>query len=145
MAGPGMHVPEPQTSLLVHAFPSLQGAVLLVYVHPLTGLQKSFVQTLLSEHAPLSPVWTQPVPGLQVSTVQGMPSSHVGGGPPTHVDPLHESPAVQGLPSVQFPGSSIVVICWAVLFEGLRSDEALDTEAVAVMSPLPAHWLTFTT
>jgi hypothetical protein len=113
-------------------------------VQPLCGLQKSLVHGLLSLHTALSPVWTQPDAELQVSTVHGMPSSQEGGGPPTHVGPLHASPVVHGLPSLHAPESWIVVVCEPVLLDGSRSDAALATDAEAVMSPLPAHWTTFT-
>jgi hypothetical protein len=114
-------------------------------VHPLAGLQKSFVHPFPSVHTALSPVWTHPVAGLQVSIVQGIPSSHEAGGPPAHADPLHVSPVVHGLPSLQVPGSTICVNSRTVLLSGLRSDEALVTDADVKISPLPAHWIAFTT
>src|SRR5262245_29720777 len=133
-----MQVPEAHVSFEVQALPSLQGAVLLVYVHPLTGLQKSFVQTFPSLHTAESPVWTHPVAGLHVSIVQGMASSQDGGGPPVHTVPLQVSPVVQGLPSLHAPESTTVVSCCPVLLAGSRSDDALVMEAEAAMSPLPA-------
>jgi hypothetical protein len=72
---PATQVPPAQVSPVVQAFPSLQGAVLLVNTQPLPGLQLSVVQTLLS-------LQTTGVPGLQ------MP-------------PLQVSPVVQALPSLQ--------------------------------------------
>src|SRR5262249_51341555 len=59
----------------VHALPSLQGAVLLV--------------------------WRQPTEGSQKSSVQGLPSSQFGAAPPVHAPALQTSPVVQALPSLQ--------------------------------------------
>jgi hypothetical protein len=42
------HVPPPQTSPVVQAFPSLHGLLLLVKAQPVAGRQLSVVQTLLS-------------------------------------------------------------------------------------------------
>jgi len=64
-AGPPTQPPLLQVSLVVQAFPSLQGAVLAL--------------------------WTQPVLGLQVSSVQTLPSSQLGARPPTHTPPPHRS------------------------------------------------------
>jgi hypothetical protein len=72
-ADPPTHEPPAQVSLVVHAFPSSQGAVLSV--------------------------WTQPVAGLHESSVQALPSLQLGPGPPTQVPPAHVSPVVQALPS----------------------------------------------
>ena len=47
-AGPPTQVPPEQVSLVVQALPSLQGAVLLVCVQPVEGLQASVVQWLPS-------------------------------------------------------------------------------------------------
>src|SRR5262245_3436268 len=74
-----------------------------------------------------------------------MASSQDGGGPPVHTVPLQVSPVVQGLPSLHAPESTTVVSCCPVLLAGSRSDDALVMEAEAAMSPLPAHWTTFTT
>src|SRR5438876_11080289 len=78
---PPVQVPPLLVSLVVQAWPSLQGAVLLT--------------------------WTQPVEGLQVSSVQRLPSSQVGAGPPTHRPPLQASFVVQALPSLQ--GAALLV------------------------------------
>jgi len=48
MGAPGWHVPPPQASPVVQAFPSLHGLVLLAKAQPVAGLQVSVVQTLLS-------------------------------------------------------------------------------------------------
>jgi glyoxylate utilization-related uncharacterized protein len=75
--GPPAHDPPEQVSAVVHALPSLHGAVLFVC--------------------------TQPLDGLQLSSVQPLPSLQSGGGPPTH-DPLaHVSAVVQALWSSQGP------------------------------------------
>ena len=74
-AGPPTHRPALQVSFSVHAFPSLQAALLLV--------------------------WAQPVDGLQVSSVQSLPSSQLGATPPMHCPPLQVSLVVQALPSLQ--------------------------------------------
>src|SRR6266849_3536473 len=115
-AGPPTHVPLAQVSLVVQAFPSLHGLVLLICVHPLAGLQASFVQTFPSSQLGAGPptqvpplqvslvvqafpslqglvllVCTQPVAGLQLSSVQTLPSSQLGAGPPTHAPPAQVS------------------------------------------------------
>jgi hypothetical protein len=46
--GPPRQEPPLQVSLVVHALPSLHGALLLACTHPMAGLQLSSVQTLLS-------------------------------------------------------------------------------------------------
>src|SRR5206468_7220932 len=93
--GPPTQAPPPQVSPVVHALPSSQGAELLVFVHPVAGLQKSFVQRFPSLHAAEFPVCTHPVAGLQESSVHAMPSSQFGGGPPTQMLPLQAPPVVQ--------------------------------------------------
>src|SRR5436309_13966084 len=55
-AAPPTQLPAAQASFVVQALPSSQGAVLLV--------------------------WTHPVAGMQESVVQGLPSSQFGVGPP---------------------------------------------------------------
>src|SRR2546428_395262 len=64
-AAPPSQLPPAQVSLVVQAFPSLQEAVLLV--------------------------WVQPVAGLQVSLVQTLPSSQLGAAPPTQLPPAQVS------------------------------------------------------
>src|SRR5712692_9715361 len=125
-AGPPTHVPLAQVSLVVQAFPSLHGLVLLICVHPLAGLQASVVQTFPSSQLGAGPptqvpplqvslvvqafpslqglvllVCTQPVAGLQLSSVQTLPSSQLGAGPPTHAPLLQVSFVVQAFPSLQ--------------------------------------------
>jgi hypothetical protein len=46
--GPPTQVPPVQASLVVHKLPSLHGALLLAWTHPIEGLQLSSVQTLPS-------------------------------------------------------------------------------------------------
>ena len=58
---PLTHVPPPQVSLVVHAFPSLQGAVLFVYTQPLAGLQLSSVQSLPSLQTSGAPLTQDPL------------------------------------------------------------------------------------
>src|SRR6266849_184134 len=132
-AGPPMQVPPLQVSLVVQALPSLQGLVLWVCTQPVTGLQLSSVQTLLSlqlaagppTHAPAAQVslvvqafpslqgpvllvCTQPVAGTQLSSVQTLPSSQLGAGPPTQVPPLQVSLVVQAFPSLQ---GLVLLVC----------------------------------
>ena len=71
---PGSHVPPPQVSPAVQALPSLQTLTLFAKTQPVTGLQLSVVQTLLS-------LQTVAAPGL-------------------HVPPPQVSPVVQALPSL---------------------------------------------
>jgi hypothetical protein len=71
---PPAQTPPAQVSLVVQALPSSQGAVLLVCV--------------------------QPVAGLQASSVQTLPSSQLGGDPPTHTPAEQVSLIVQALPSL---------------------------------------------
>src|SRR5256886_13384457 len=123
-AGPPRHLPPLHLSLVVQAFPSLQGAVLFVWTQPVAGLQVSSVQPLPSSQLIAGPptqppllqvslmvqafpslqgavlaVWTQPVLGLQVSSVQTLPSSQLGARPLTQTPPLHRSLRVQAFPS----------------------------------------------
>src|SRR3990170_402184 len=74
-ATPPTQVPPEQVSFVVQAFPSLHGAVLLVF--------------------------TQPVTGLQASSVQGLPSSQFRRGPPEHAPSAHRSFVVHTFPSSQ--------------------------------------------
>jgi hypothetical protein len=119
-------VPPEQVSPVVHALPSLQLAVLLVWTQPLAPLHESSVQPLPSSQFGGGPPWhvppeqvspvvhalpslqlavlgmcTQPLAGLHESSVQPLPSSQFGAGPPWHVPPEQVSPVVQGLPSLQ--------------------------------------------
>src|SRR5262245_53828694 len=70
-----LQAPPEHTSVRVQAFPSSQGAMLLVK--------------------------TQPVAGLQVSSVQALPSLQTTGAPARHAPPPQTSPVVQALPSLQ--------------------------------------------
>jgi hypothetical protein len=72
--GPPRQAPPEQVSLVVHAFPSLQGLELFAWMQPVAGLQESFVQLL---------------PSLQLS-----------GGPPVHAPPKQASPVVHAFPSL---------------------------------------------
>jgi hypothetical protein len=124
-AGPPLQVPPPQVSFVVHAFPSLHGAVLLVWTQPEAGSHESVVHGLLSSqntgppglHVPPPQVsfvvqafpslhglvllaWPQPVDGLQLSVVQTLPSSQFGAGPPWQLPPPHVSFVVHAFPSL---------------------------------------------
>jgi hypothetical protein len=72
---PPTQPPPLQVSFVVQALPSLHGAVLLV--------------------------WTHPVDGSHVSSVQPLLSLQLGAAPPTQPPPLHVSLVVQALPSSQ--------------------------------------------
>src|SRR5438034_599443 len=85
-----VHSPPEQASGKVQALASSQGRVLFMCVQPLAGLQLSVVQTL----------W----------------SSQLGGGPPTHVPPLHVSLVVQALPSLH----GAVLFVWTQPVAGLQ-------------------------
>ena len=68
-------MPPPQTSPVVHAFPSLHAIVLFVKTHPVAVLQLSAVHTLLSLQTVAAPGWHVPPP--QVSpVVHALPSLH---------------------------------------------------------------------
>ena len=106
---PAWHVPSPQTSPAVQAFPSLHGAVLLATLHPVAGLQVSVVhalpssqliavpwhvpppqkssdvQALPSSQATALLEWTHPKAESQESSVQGLSSSQSLAGPPRQV------------------------------------------------------------
>src|SRR5438876_760846 len=130
---PPVQVPPLLVSLVVQAWPSLQGAVLLTWTQPVEGLQVSSVQTLPSSQEGAGPpthrpplqatfvvhmlpslqgaallVCTQAVAWLQPSAVQGLPSSQVGGAPPTQFPPLQASLVVHALPSLQ----GAVLLVW---------------------------------
>jgi hypothetical protein len=109
----------------VHAFPSSQGAVLLLCphtpvpvshvssVHPLLSSQlcgvpatqlppahvSSSVHAFVSLHGPVLFVCTHPLPGLQLSSVHTWPSSQSSGTLPAHVPPPHTSDVVHASPS----------------------------------------------
>lgn len=149
-AAPPQAPPE-QVSLVVHAFPSLQGLELLAWVHPLAELHPSSVQAFPSlqfgggppTHAPaahVSPVVhafpslhaalllpkTQPSPGLHVSVVHTLPSLQVGAGPPTHAPPEQASFVVQALLSLQA----------ATLFTCTQPDRGLQESSVQTLLSL---------
>jgi hypothetical protein len=121
---PAWHVPPPQVSPVVQAFPSLHGLVLLVWTQPEDELQVSVVQTLPSSqfggapplqvppphvsavvhafpslHGAVLLVFVQPVDGLQESSVHGLLSLQSGAGPPLQVPPPHVSFVVHAFPS----------------------------------------------
>ena len=79
---PALHTPFPHASPAVQAFPSLQGLVLAVKVHPEAG--------------------------TQVSVVHGLKSLQLTGVPP-HVPLLQTSRVVQALLSSQ---SALFGACW---------------------------------
>jgi glyoxylate utilization-related uncharacterized protein len=126
LIGVPAQTPPEQTSLPVHAFPSLHATALFVCVHPVAGLQASVVQMLPSSqlgggppvHVPptqvslvvqalpslqelLLLVNLQPETGSHESVVQTFPSLQTKAGPPTHAPAEQASPVVQAFPSVQ--------------------------------------------
>ncbi len=140
----GLHRPAAQMSPVVHASPSLQVAVLAVWVQPLLASQPSLVHGFLSSQlgaapplqmpaAQMSPVvqalpssqvmvtllCTQPVTLSQLSAVQGLLSSQLTPLPATHAPPAQMSPLVQALPSLQVA----VLLLWAQ--PSLASHESL--------------------
>jgi len=125
-AAPPTQLPALQVSFVVHALPSSQRLVLLVWTQPRSVSQLSVVQTFESSqlggaaptHAPALQVsfvvqalpssqeavllvWTQPRTESQVSVVQTFESSQFGGAPPTQAPALQVSLVVQALPSSQ--------------------------------------------
>lgn len=69
-----------------------------------------------------------------------------GLGPGWHVLPEHRSGPVQGLPSLQVPGSMTVVVCVAELLAGDGVPSSPVTDAVFErIVPFPAHCTTWTT
>ena len=123
-AEPAWHVPPPQTSPVVQAFPSSQAFALLVKTQPVASVQVSVVHGLLSLQMRPTPGWqvpppqvspvvqglpssqanvlfvkTQPVAGLHVSVVQTLASSQTTAVPAKQVPPPQVSPVVQAFPS----------------------------------------------
>ena len=119
--------------MVVHASPSLHGALLLECTQPMMVSQLSSVQPLLSSQLGGAPptqapplqvsfvvqaspsshgfvllVWTQPEPKSQLSSVQTLLSLQFGGGPPAQLPPLHVSLVVQASPSSQ--GAVLLVL-----------------------------------
>jgi hypothetical protein len=90
--GPPAHAPPEQTSFAVHAFPSLQGAVLLV--------------------------WTHPAAGWQLSSVHPLPSLQFGGDPGLQTSLMQTSMPLQALPSPQaaLDRQPVVVVYCTVSF-----------------------------
>ena len=76
VAAPGLHVPPPQVSPVVQALPSLHALALFAKTQPVTGLQLSVVQTLLSLHATAAPGRQLPPPHMS-PLVQALLSLHV--------------------------------------------------------------------
>jgi hypothetical protein len=124
-AGPPWQAPPEQTSLVVHALPSVHATLLGVLMQPASALQESsvhgfespqfgggppwqvppeqvspVVQALPSLHAAEFGVFTQPTAGLHESLVQGFASLQLGAAPPWHAPPEQVSPVVQALPSL---------------------------------------------
>ena len=110
---------------MVQAFPSVHGAVLFEWTHPVAGTHESSVQTLPSLQfgagpgiqlppAQVSPTvhalpslhgsvlfaWTQPDAGLHESVVQTLLSLQFGAAPGVHAPAVQVSPTVQALPSL---------------------------------------------
>ena len=158
---PPTHLPLLHLSVLLQLLPSLQPLLLGVCWQPVTLLQVSFVQLLLSlqsvapepvqvpplhaeltvhlslsSHGPLTASWVQPTPVLQASVVHTSLSSQLVGVPP-HVVPLQVSLTVQASPSSQLP---VVATCVQPLFlsqasvvQGLPSSQP--TAATPVQTP----------
>ena len=120
--GPLTQVPAWQASFWVQALPSVHGAVLLLYTHPVEGLQLSSVHTfpslqfrggpatqeppeqvsfvvhaLPSLHGAVLLVCTHPLAELQLSSVHTLPSLQFRAGPPTHKPPTQVSFVVHAL------------------------------------------------
>jgi hypothetical protein len=139
--GPPRQVPPLQVSDVVHAFPSLHGAVLFVCAQPVAGLQESSVHELPSSqfragpptqvppphvsavvqafpslHAAVLFACVQPVPGMHESSVHGLPSSQLKPPLPAHTPPAQTSPVVQALPSSQ----GAVLFVWTQPVAGLQ-------------------------
>jgi hypothetical protein len=145
-AGPPTQLPPLQVSLVVHALPSLHGALLLAWTHPMEGLQLSSVHTLLSSQftGSLTHAWlTQrslvvhwsvsaqsafvlqqlgtaacwhPVGETQESVVQALPSLQLAGGPATQLPPLQVSLVVQASPS----SHGALLLVWTHPVAGLQ-------------------------
>ena len=123
---PGTHAELLHKSPLVQALLSSQLRTLAVWVQPVLASQASlvhkllssqlidapgrhwppwqaspWVQALLSLHAWVLFVKTQPLAGSQLSSVHRLPSSQTKALPGTHTELLHKSPVVQALPSSQ--------------------------------------------
>src|SRR2546427_572024 len=130
---PGWQLPPLQTSPVVQALKSLQGLVLLVWKQPLTALQASSVQTLLSSQLsgvpglqvppphtswPLQTVASshgfvlfvcpQPVTASQASVVHTLPSSQLSGVPGLQVPPPHTSWPLQ---TVLSSHGAVLLVC----------------------------------
>jgi len=73
MTAPALQVPAAQTSPPVQTLPSLQEAVLLLWVQPLAALQLSSVQTLPSSQLIVWPLMQEP-PWQVSPEVQALPS-----------------------------------------------------------------------
>ena len=125
-AGPGTQLPPAHLSPTVHALLSVQASALLLCTQPsalshvstVHGLPSSHASTPLpaqvpaehaspvvhalpSSHANVLKVCAQPLAGSQVSVVQANPSSQLEPEPGTHAPPLHASPVVHALLSLQ--------------------------------------------
>ncbi len=126
---PGAHTPPEQTSPIVHTLPSLHAAVLFAYTQPVSALQLSLVQPLLSLHAMTVPDWQLP-PAQTSPLVHALLSSHV-----TvrfvctqPADTSHES-EVHGLLSLQFgvepPGAQLLAAQMSPMVHALPSEQTL--------------------
>jgi len=129
--GVATQTPSWQTSAVVQAEPSSQGAVLFACWQPLALSHASSVQTFLSSqstafpppHTPASHAsalvqaspsshvtafgrCVQPLFGSQASVVQGFWSSQVGGAPPLQAPATQASPSVHALASSQVTPSA---------------------------------------
>jgi hypothetical protein len=75
-AGPPAQAPPEHASFVVQALPSLHGALLFTWVHPVAGLQPSSVQPFPSLQFGAGPPTQWPAPSQWSPVVQALPSLH---------------------------------------------------------------------
>ena len=135
LATPGWHCPPTQVSSCVQTLPSLQLEVFGANTQPCFGSQLSSLHGLPSWQGSVAPgtqtpplqvsvvvhrlpslqasplaAKMQPVLLLQLSVVQGFPSSHTVASPGKHWPPLHASPTVHALLSLQSTPTAALVV-----------------------------------
>jgi hypothetical protein len=156
-------VPPAHVSPVVHALPSLQLDVLFVNTQPEPGSQLSLVQGFASLQAiavAMHPteMWqesavqefpssqmtgenTQPLPGSQESVVQALLSSQGSAEPPWQTPPLHESPNVHELPSLQ---AALLATCTQPVAGSQESSvhgfPSSQLRGGPLVQLVPAHW-----
>ena len=168
LAAPGLHEPAAQTSSVLQTLPSLQAAVLFLWVQPDWGSQASSVHGLLSlqpradvephipslqaspkvQALPSSQVFdlgakTQPCSASQLSSVQMFLSSQAVTSPGRQAPSLHVSLRVQISPSLQSALSSAVWVqplagTHASLVQGLLSSHSTVLPAQTPLSQASA-------